>query len=126
MLLCFDSNENFVGAFNGSFYLGGGQPPLILTTAHIVGWGGAVKYKASFDSEEGVPYEMDLELLKSGTVIPHKLATPPQAHKFSPDLAVFRCNVDEMPALAPLFPPKLPPSATGHSSWLIPRVLQRH
>ena len=108
LLLCVDAGENIVGAMNGTFYLGGGQLPLILTTAHIIGWGGAVKYRASFDSEDGVPCLLDLELLKSGAVIPHETAAPPQAHKFSPDLAVFRCKTDRMPALAPPLPPRAP------------------
>lgn len=119
LLLCFDAGGNNVGSMNGTFYLGGGQAPLILTTAHIIGWGGAVQYKALFDSEDGVPCVLDLELLKSGVVVPHQKTTPPPAHKFSPDLAVFQCKVgaQAMPALAPPLPPRAP--SVGDKTYIM-------
>lgn len=109
-LICLDENGTRVGALNGTFYLGGGQEPLVLTTAHVLGWGGAVKYVAAFTSEDNVPHTVDLELCKSGPINPNLVATAPQANEYSPDLAVFRCKVDvhDMPQLAPPLPPTVP------------------
>lgn len=118
-LICMNAVDKRVGTFNGVFYLGGGQDPLILTTAHVLGWGGAVKYQAAFSSEDNTAHTIGLELLKSGSIILNQPATAPQAHEFSPDLAVFRCNVQtsDMPPLGPPLPPAV--AAIGDFTYIM-------
>lgn len=85
------------GLVNGFFYQG--QPTLVMTVAHALGLGGAVKYKASFCDVNGKPYDnMPLRLLKVG---------------YSTDLAVFELDLPpglgfNMPVLAPPMPAAQP------------------
>lgn len=108
---CIAAGGEHVGYLNGVFYLGGGQDPLVLTTGHVLGWGGAVAYEAFFRDEDGSDHAAPLEMLKAGAVNHSIKAQPPAAHEYYPDLAVFRAVMQggqAMPMLAPPMPPAVP------------------
>jgi hypothetical protein len=109
---CISPDGQCVGYLNGLFYLGGGQEPLVLTCAHVLGWGGAATYEAHFCDEAGSTYDgLPLQLLKAGAVVPGQQPAAPQVHEYRPDLAVFKVVLPAgkaMPMLAPPLPPALP------------------
>lgn len=125
---CIGPDGQNVGYMNGVFYLGGGQEPLVLTTAHVQGWGGAIAYQAFFKDEAGNFYSyLPLQLLKIGAVVPDKQPPNPQAHEYKPDLAVFKvCLPPEMamPMLAPPMPPAQP--ALGDKTFILAYVNENH
>jgi len=104
-LLGYDAEGKVVVTLNGVFYLGDGQAPLVLTTAHIIGWGGAETYKARVMIEGGLTGLIDMQLLKAGKKMVDIVAASPQPHEYFPDVAVFEC-LQQPPMLPPPMPAK--------------------
>lgn len=125
---CVGEDGNAVGNMNGLFYLGGGQESFVLTTAHVLGWGGATNYHAYFCDEAGTPYsDVPLQLVKAGAVIPDKQPAAPQAHEYLPDLAVFKVILPDgaaMPMVAPPMPPAQP--FLGDKTYILAYVHENH
>jgi len=115
-LLAYDAEGKVTCTLNGVFYLGGGQDPCVLTTAHIIGRGGAETYKARVSTEGGLTGLMDMELLKAGEKMLDVLAASPQAHEYFPDVAVFKC-LQQPPMLPPPMPAK--PSSPGDLCYIL-------
>ena len=126
-MVCMDPHDEIVGNFNGLFYLGGGQDPLVLTIAHMICFNGATKYMAAFYAEDGTTHMLGLALLKAGAEVPGVQPPPaPQAHVYLPDLAVFRVNTSgtDMPMLAPPLPPAV--TSIGDKTYIIALTADDH
>mmetsp|Transcript_8089 Transcript_8089/g.23205 ORF Transcript_8089/g.23205 Transcript_8089/m.23205 type:complete len:244 (-) Transcript_8089:145-876(-) len=115
-LLGYDAKGKVTITLNGVFYLGGGQDPFVLTTAHIIDWGGAETYKARVNTEGGLTGLIDMELLKAGEKMVDVLVANPQAHEYFPDVAVFKC-LQQPPMLPPPMPAK--PSFLGDICYIL-------